>query len=264
TSKKGVVNGSVVPVIDSDTGILFAGKLMVDLAAGDHGMSVIPAIDPRIEIRADVGKGGMAEVGGVVPLGIAPPDGVLNATDPNASLGAFRLRLSLPGAVAEALPGGTLRVALESERVVGAAVEQTPNPYPRAHLRTLTPSGGTEPRAVPFTLVRDIPAGMETQLRRQHGFNHFISPWVVAIADPRASEKFVGTSTQKKDAGCLSCDRPARLAGKRESDGIFELWSGGRLLSVRPELTSGTTNIFAGTAYAYLGKAHRLDAHFAI
>jgi RHS repeat-associated protein len=264
TSKSGVVNGSIVPVIDPDTGILFAGKLLVDPAL-EKAMSVIPALDPRIQIRADIGKGGMAEIGGVVPLGIDPPDGILNTSDANASFGAFRLQLALPGAMAEALPGSTLRIAVESERVPGAPSEQTPDPFPRAHFRMTTPSGNTEPRQAPgFNLQRDIPAGMESVLRRQRGFNKFISPWVVAIADPRAAEKFVGTSQQKKDAGCASCDRPARLKGKLESDGVYELWSGGRFLAARPELTSGSTDIFSGTPYAYLGKAHRLEAHFPI
>jgi RHS repeat-associated protein len=264
TSKKHVVSGNVVPVIDSDTGMVFAGKLLLDLPT-DANMRVIPAIDPRVEIRADLGKGGLAEVGGVVPLGVEPPPGVLNAADPNASLGAFRLRLSLPGAVADAITGSSLRLAVESERVAGAPVEQTPEPFPRAHFRAKTPSGNAESRTAPaFVFTRDIPTGMEAVLRRQRGFNHFLSPWIVAIADPRASEKFVGTSQQKKDAGCVSCDRPDRLKNKLESDGVYELWSGGRLLSVRPEITSGTDTIFTGTPYAYLGKNHRLDAHFAM
>src|SRR5205807_3037518 len=127
-----LVNGSIVPVIDPDTGILFAGKLIVDTTQDPNtrAMSVIPAIDPRIQLRADIGKGGLAEIGGVVPLGVEPPDGVLNKKDPNASLAAFRLQLALPGAIADALKGKNLRLALESERVAGAPVEQMPLPFP--------------------------------------------------------------------------------------------------------------------------------------
>src|ERR1051326_2858640 len=58
TSAPKVANGGVVPVIDSDTGFLFAGRLFVDKREGskDTAMSVIAALDPRIEIRADLGN----------------------------------------------------------------------------------------------------------------------------------------------------------------------------------------------------------------
>jgi RHS repeat-associated protein len=275
TSKKGLVNGSIVPVIDPDTGILFAGKLLVDTAAGDNAMTVIAALDPRIQIRADIGKGGLAEIGGIVPLGVDPPKGVLKDGDPNASLGAFRLQLTLPGVIAAKLKGSTLRLALESERVAGAPVEQTPDPFPRAHLRMTTPTGAPEPRsAASFTLQRAIPAGMDDVLRRQRGFNKFISPWVVAIADPRAAKAYNpnvwstgGSQIDRKSLGCTSCERPDRLKNLVEPE-VFEMWSGGRLFSARPEVCtqagcSGTDTIFQGTKYDYLARGDRLTHRFA-
>src|SRR5262249_22352657 len=225
TSEPGLVNGSIVPVIDPDTGILFAGKLLVDTTK-DNAMSVIPALDPRIQIRADIGKGGLAEIGGIAPLGVDPPKGVLKAGDANASLGAFRLQLPLPGAIAEKLQGSTLRLALESERVAGAVVEQTPVPFPPAHLRMTKPHGTEEKRQRPASIMqRAIPAGMESTLRRQRGFNHFISPWVIAIADPRAAKAYDPSAwnSDKKSLGCTSCDRPQRLKDLTEADGVFEM-----------------------------------------
>jgi RHS repeat-associated protein len=275
TSEKGMVNGNVTPIIDPDTGIVFAGKLLLDLEKnpGDTAMSVIAALDPRIQLRADLGKGGLAEVGGIVPLGVEPPAGVINSKDPNASLGAFRLQISLPGAIAEKLKGTTLRLAVESERVPGAVVEQTPAPFPRTHLRMTTPAGNNDARASSgFAMTRDVPAGMESVLRRQRGFNRFISPWVISIADPRASKDYVyGVwDTTLELLGCVRCDRPQRLQTLTEADGVYEIWSGGRDFRVRPEICggaiqgcSGLETIFKGTKYDYLAQADRLSRRFA-
>ncbi|MEO8033957.1 MAG: DUF6531 domain-containing protein, partial [Acidobacteriota bacterium] len=265
TSEKGLVNGSLAPVIDADTGILFAGRLFTKTT------SVVAVTDPHLRMKADLGTGGLAEIGGVVPLGIDPPNGVLTAT-PDASLAAFRLELTLPGGAADALAGGQLRLSVESERVPGGAVEQTPAPSPRAHLRMNRPGGLADPRASStFIMTRDIPAGMENVLRHQKGFNKFVSPWVVAVADPRASiayDPFWPTSADKTAAGCFHCDRPARLKGQTEANGVFELWSAGRDFVVHPELCGGTitgctgANIFTGTKYAYLSEGDRLTARF--
>jgi RHS repeat-associated protein len=275
SSEKGVVNGNVTPIIDPDTGIVFAGKLLLNLEKnpGDTAMAVIAALDPRIQIRADLGKGGLAEVGGIVPLGVEPPAGVINTKDPNASLGAFRLQISLPGAIVEKLKGTTLRLAVESERVPGAVVEQTPAPFPRTHLRMTTPAGSNDSRAASgFAMTRDVPAGMESVLRRQRGFNRFISPWVVSIADPRASRDYVDGvwNTTKELLGCVRCDRPQRLQTLTEADGVYEIWSGGRDFRVRPEICggaiqgcSGLETIFKGTKYDYLAQADRLSRRFA-
>jgi len=261
TSEPGLVAGSLAPVIDTDTGILFAGQLQ------GKKTSVVAVGDPRIEVRADTGSDTLAEVGGIVPLGIQPPANILNPDSPNASLGAFRLELTLPGGIAERLAGAKLRLAIESERVPGAAIEQTSVPFPRAHLRKTRADGTLDPRPVSdFYMERDIPAGMEQVLRRQKGFNKFISPWIVAIADPRASINYTWPAGVNPSAdGCQKCTRPQRLAGLTEAQGVYELWSGGRDLAIRPEVCGGAFNgcsglqtIFAGTGYAYLATADRL------
>jgi len=269
-----IVSSSLPPVIDIDTGIMFAGSV------GDQFTKVIAAFDPQIEIRADTGRGGMDQIGGVVPLGVDPPAGALVAapagTPPNnASLGAFRLRITLPGGIAEKLANQTLQLAVESERVPGAVVEQTPEvnhnqPFPRSSLRQVRPDGLSDIRAVPaaFQLSRFAPANLATALRRQKGFNTFVSPWIVAIADPRASISYKwNDGITPKDFGCYTCTRPPALQGKAEADGVFEIWSGGRDFKVRPELvttTPGTTlkTIFDSTGYSYLAQGDRLVKRF--
>jgi RHS repeat-associated protein len=261
-SQPGLAGGSLAPVIDSDTGILFAGQLQ------GTKTTVVAVGDPRIEMRADTGNGSLAEVGGVVPLGVDPPAGILNASDPNASLGAFRLELTLPGGVAEKLNGAQLRLAVESERVAGAPVEQTPAPFPRANLRMTDKSGANDPRpAAGFVLQRDLPPGMDAVLRTQKGYNKFISPWIVAIADPRASIGYSGFDNTAST--CSHCTRPQRLANLDETQGVWELWSGGRQIAVRPEVCgnaitgcSGISTIFAGTKYAYLADHDGLTTRF--
>ena len=39
---------------------------------------------------------------------------------------------------------------------------------------------------------------------------------------------------------------------------MYELWTNGRFVAIRPELVSGTQTIFNGTAYNYLGQSNRL------
>lgn len=260
TSEPGVATGSLAPVVDPDTGILFAGELQ------GKNTTVRAIFDPRIQLRADIGKGGLAEIGGVVPLGVDPPSGILNNADPNASLAAFRFELTLPGAIANALAGSELRLAVESERVANAPVDQTTLPFPRAHLRTSDRDGNADARPASIVMRRDLPAGMDEALRSQHGFNHFISPWIVAIADPRANAGYDWLpGVDKEAAGCHRCDRPASLAGRTEAQGVFELWSAGRSILVRPEICSTSTggcvatqSVFSGTNYAYLGESDRL------
>ncbi|HXH93570.1 MAG TPA: DUF6531 domain-containing protein, partial [Thermoanaerobaculia bacterium] len=268
-----IVSSTLPPVIDIDTGIMFAGSV------GDQMTKVIAAFDPQIEIRADTGRGGTSQVGGVVPLGVDPPAGALVAaaagTPPNnASLGAFRLQITLPGGVAEKLANQILQLAVESERVPGAVVEQTPEvnfskPFPRSSLRQVRPDGSSDNRAVPatFQLTRFAPANIAAALRRQKGFNTFVSPWIVAIADPRASISYNWNGGSPKDFGCYTCTRPPLLQGKTEADGVFEIWSGGRDFKVRPELVAtapGTTlkTIFDSTGYGYLAQGDRLVKRF--
>ncbi len=280
SSEARLVQGVLSPVVDPDTGMLYAGQMVSTI------MKAVAAIDPRIRMKVDLGKEQLSEVSGVVPHGIDPPTRILDdirnlppctgATPhcrENASLGAFRLEVSLPGAIAQLLTAANneLQVAVESERVIGGIAEQTPPGFPRSHLRRARRDGSPEDvlRAAPnFRLERLVPndAALERALRHQRGFNRFVSPWIVAIADPRASSKYVwptGTTAQQKaDAGCRSCNRPKSLENLSEADGVYELWTNGRLIAVRPEIVAAGRNIFAGTPYAYLGEENRLVARF--
>ncbi|HEX8617134.1 MAG TPA: DUF6531 domain-containing protein, partial [Thermoanaerobaculia bacterium] len=184
---------------------------------------------------------GLSEVGGLVPLGIEPPKNV-TMSGGNASLGAFRLEIALPGGLANS-DGSTLKVRIESERVFGAKTEAAPEGYPAAHLDNIS-------------MQRVVPAALAPALKYQRGYNKFISPWIVAIADPRASSKWTWavdvTAAQKAAEGCYSCNRPQSLQDLTENDGVYELYTNGRIVSVRPE----TAQLTAG--YAYLGTADRL------
>ena len=280
TSEPGVARGGLPPVIDPETGMLYSGHLIGKV------LKAVAAIDPRVVMKVDIGQqGGLSEVGGVVPLGIDPPQDILdqiNALPPcapdvaackeNASLGTFRLEVTLPGAVAEKLTqsNNQLLIAVESERVHNAPTEQTPPGFPRSHLRRFRRDGTPEPAnraATHFRMRRIVPEALENVLRHQKGFNKFVSPWVVAIADPRASSRYVwpdGDSDEARaEAGCNSCRLPRHLENVPETEGVYELWTNGRHLAVRPELGSTGTNIFAGTPYAYLGEQNRLVTRFA-
>ncbi|MEO8215448.1 MAG: Ig-like domain-containing protein [Acidobacteriota bacterium] len=295
-----LASGTLAPVIDPDTGIVFAPELL------GTKIEVIAAIDPRLRMMVDLGDvDGLTEVSGIVPLGIAPPLGV-SLSGPDASLGAFRFEITLPGSVVDALisSGNELEIAVESERVFGAVTEQTEAPMPRAHLRRAGGDGSPEARpSTTFIFQRAVPN--DPALRRQRGYNKFVSPWIVAIADPRASEQYQwpkGTTAQQKaDLGCYSCNRPASLAGKSESDGVFELYTNGRIIAARPECappasssssssssseprassleprpsssplasrpsplaSSPCSTIFSATPYDYLGTSDRLVSRFA-
>ena len=276
-SDPGVVAGSVAPVFDPETGMIYASSTALSV-------KTLSAIDPRLRVRVNLGdEGGLSDVGGIVPLGIAPPKsiedrikalpscgGTTTQCRENASLGAFRLEVALPGNMVDNLTNSNneLQLAVESERVTGAITEQTPNGFPRAHLRRTRRDGSAETGdrvASGFSFKRIVPEELKGALRNQRGYNRFLSPWIVAIADPRASSKYEwsgATAQQKKDAGCESCDRPKYLENLGESDGVFELWTNGRFVAVRPELKSATQNIFDGTRYAYLGAKSRLIGRF--
>ncbi len=275
-SQEGLATGTLSPFVDPDTGFLFMGKLLTPTT------EVIAAIDPRVQMKVELAQsGGYNEVGGVVPLGIDPPKDIQDLIaagepqrKPDASLAAFRFELSLPGAIADALSAADnkIRVAVESERVAGAQTEQTPDGFPRAHLRMKKPNGAADPRAATdFYFKRLVPPTQAAKLRHQKGYNKIISPWIVALADPRASIQYTpfasSSEAQKNALGCFSCTRPQFLQGKTEADDVWELFTNGRAISVRPDLcASGSncaTNIFTGTPYAYLGKQNRLVARFA-
>ena len=286
-SEKGIVTGTLPPVVDGDTGMVYAGELM------KKALKVVAALDPRIEMKVDIGEEtGLSEVGGVVPLGIAPPANVaakINDLDPcggetarcreNASLGTFRLELTLPGAIVDSLTKSNkqLQLAVESERVFNAPTDQTPAGFPRSHLRRFRRDGKAEDparAATNFKMQRVVPddPALEKELRHQRGFNKFVSPWIVALADPRASARYQwgnATADQKKDAGCEFCARPKYLEGKSEDDGVYEMWTNGRIIAVRPEWVASNgsstdpSSIFANTPYEYLGEDDRLVTRFA-
>ncbi len=229
-SKDPLASGTLAPVIDPDTGFVFAGQLL------EKTTNVVSAIDPRIQIKADTGAdNGLSEIGGVVPLGIAPPPSV-PLVGPNASLGAFRFEVSLPGAIDDT---SAFALNVESERVAGAKTEDTRLGWPRAH--------------VTLNMQRTVPASM-TSLRHQRGYNKWISPWVVALADPRASETYTWpANADREKEGCYACRRPASLQGKF---GVVEIFTNGRLLKARP-------NFDASSPYAWLAQNDRLTARFA-
>src|SRR5436305_6881913 len=226
--------------------MLYAGELL------RKALKVVAALDAQIQMTVDIGEEtGLSVVGGVVPLGIAPPKSITDKIDAlppctsggtarckeNASLGAFRLEVTLPGGMIDALTqsNNQLQLAVESERVFNAVSEQTPDGFPRSHLRRFKRDGSAEAPnrvATNFKMQRVVPddPALNQALRRQRGFNKFVSPWIVALDDPRASSQYDwsgATADQKKDAGCDYCSRPKYLVGKQESEGIYELWSNG-------------------------------------
>jgi YD repeat-containing protein len=281
-SQPHLVHGTLAPLVDPDTGIVFTGDVS---ATSQAEINTIAATDPRIRFMVNTGdQSAYRETGALVPLGIAPPSNV-TLTGPDASLAAFRLELWLPGSIAESLTNSNqeLRLALESERVLNAPSEQTVAPLPPSHLRHATIDGKADARIVndptlsKFKLDRLVPydandAEMKS-IRYQEGFNHFTSQWVVSIADPRASidykmnEWSALSAGDKAKLGCYACNRPAFLDPAKTPGltNVYELLTTGRFVSARPEVcATGTSNctagasIFTGTRYAYLGAANRL------
>ncbi|HEX6177743.1 MAG TPA: DUF6531 domain-containing protein, partial [Thermoanaerobaculia bacterium] len=162
-----------------------------------------------------------------------------------------------------------IHVAIESERVPNGVVEQLPAPYPRAHLRTKKRDGSGDSRPVALSLERVLPKSIPAaRVRHQRGFNKYASPWIIAIADPRAAATWEWpartTAAEKTAAGCASCERPAHFRGKTEADGVYELYSAGRFITVRPDFcTNGcASNVFTGTPYAFLGARDRMVTRF--
>lgn len=242
-------------------------------------LRAISAIDPEVKIKVNLGGEELGEVSSIVPLGISHPaavqsqidalkpcrpgDGSLVPCRENASLSAFRIEVTLPGAITESLAESSniLRLAVESERVTGAPTEQTPDGFPLAHLRLTRPDGSDEVpsrQAANFVFTRDLPddPSLISSLRHQRGFNRFVSPWIVALADPRASSSYVWPEGANKTAsGCFNCERPRHLAGKSAGEGVHEIYTKGRFLSVRPEACATCT----GGAYSYTRGAGRLE-----
>ena len=259
-SAPGFMSNTLPPFVDPDTGMLVSGDVT------SKTMRVAPAFDPAVKMMIDTGSG-MKSVDGITPLGIAPRADFIDTTQPDASSAAFRLQVSLPAGAAKALdsltPSHPLQLAVESEWVPNVVTAQTPVSYPKAHLRTKQSNGDPDARPTNIVLHRDVPSALEDEIRYQRGAVHYVSDWIVPIADARASEKWKwnGTSVDKAAAGCANCDRPARLKGKSESDNVFELWTAGHYISVRPDGES-INNILTGTPYDYLGRNGRMQARF--
>ncbi|MDP9191455.1 MAG: Ig-like domain-containing protein [Acidobacteriota bacterium] len=264
-----LVSGTLPPIYDPRTGTLFGGDLLT------KRIRVLTAADPRIVMKADLGRPeGLSEIGSPVPLGaeVSPSLAQQMQASANASLGAFRLEVALPGGVARALEsaGRKLTMAIESEPQAGAESEQSWAGLAKSHLRTTRRSGVADARSTEFVFERAMPRAASTaeqqsldrELRHQEGYNTYLSPWIVAIADPMASEHVALTSAQRAAAGCVRCDRPPALGGKSEAQGVYELFTRGRHIAVRPD-GSLSNNIFSGTSYAYLGERNRLVARFA-
>ncbi|HEX2835647.1 MAG TPA: Ig-like domain-containing protein [Thermoanaerobaculia bacterium] len=259
-STEKLVNGTIPPIFDPESGFLITGDVLT------RNMRVVPAIDPEIRMIIDRGDR-MMEVDGVTPLGIKPREEFIDSTLPNASSAAFRLEVTLPAGVAQSLEdaGRSLQLAVESEFVPTYDVAQTPVSMPRAHLREKDREGDPSKRPAKIVLHPDVPDSVADELRLQKGATKYVSDWIVAIADPRASEKWKWatgtTATEKAKAGCENCERPPLLRNRNEEQGVFELWAGGNYIAVRPD-GGVADSIFAGTRYAYLGDEQRLTARF--
>jgi len=246
--------GQVAPVVDAETGFLYGADFLA------QRVHVASAIDPKMHFVISVGSAGLKEVGSIVPLGIAPPTGVLQCdlvTDPDcgASLGVFRVEARLPGSIVESLPPAGFQIAIESELVPGADTPQTPDPYPVAHLRYKRRDGNVDARPqTSFALKRafDIPSIPE--LRYQKGYNRYVSDWIVAIADPRAAKDYnwgTTSAAEKENLGCFACERPKVI---KNDTNAKELYTAGHFISARPE------EISASNVYAWLSEKQRLRA----
>lgn len=164
--------GTLAPVVDPDTGFLYAGKRL------GTETTVIAALDPKLTVTDAAGE---TELRGIVPLGIAPPPALSGRT-----LGAFRVGVQLPGGIDKALAAESLTLAIDSERVAGAKTEDTPQGWPRAHLADVA-------------MRRVLPDGVPS-LRYQRAWNRWRSEPIVAIADPRAAKSYGGTPPD-----CTAC-----------------------------------------------------------
>ncbi|HUJ15456.1 MAG TPA: DUF6531 domain-containing protein, partial [Thermoanaerobaculia bacterium] len=228
-----LVNGTLPPLIDPATGFLFAGDV------GTPAMSVIAAADPKLRVVINDGTT-FGETTGLVPLGIAPPENVL--TGPDGSLAAFRIETTLPAGIVPP------RFAIDNELAPDELAPDSPPALPPSHLR------GSRAvmlsRALPASVLAQFPA-----LRLQRGATRYVSPWMIALADPRASKQYIWPAgADKTTAGCYSCERPQFL---QNDSTVVELYANGRSIVIHPDAAT-----FTG-AYDYLNKSHRLTARLA-
>ncbi|MFA6958485.1 MAG: Ig-like domain-containing protein [Thermoanaerobaculia bacterium] len=231
SSEPGLFTGTVPPVIDPTTGIAYGGEL---LAKTTH---VVSAIDKPLqaEIIGDT-SGEPKPAGAIVPLGERLPrsyacGGAAAASEAcrNASLGAFRLTMELPGGVADDLPGDEFRIIVASDFASAIGTRA---------------AGSLPASTITVPMRRAVPAALAAELRNQEGYNRFVSPWIVAIADPRARPGYPWTAdADKEKVGCFQGGRPAHLKDKGEAEGVYELATPGRFITVRldPAVGSGLT-----------------------
>ncbi len=188
---------------------------------------------------------GLVETTALVPLGVNPSLEIqarIAAAPPcaskqqqgcreNATLAAFRVDTWFPYGIRTLFPGGEVRIAIESELAPGVPAPQTPPELPPAHLRMLDPNGLPDPRAVSIPLRPPFPDEIIEELRHQSGINHHYSPWIVVIADPRASEAYAWPAgVSKSERGCPNCERPLHLQGEA---GVHEIAPAGPWLRIR-------------------------------
>ncbi|MHB9124304.1 MAG: Ig-like domain-containing domain, partial [Thermoanaerobaculia bacterium] len=255
-SEPGLVSGTLPPLYDPISGVAFLGQLLTKT------MAVASLVDPRMQILGQDSSGRLVPIDAIAPLGMAAAPGATPA---------FRIGLQLPRSAERAL-GSRLNVAIESERVAGALAGHTPPHWPLSHLR-LTAGDAAEEASLQraITLASDITndltpeesAALLALQEDQTTAGRLLSPWIVAVADPRASIRYAPHASLA-DEGCVNCGRPANLAGRGENEGVFELWSSS-LVRVRPECSTATpcANPLAGTPYAQLAASGRLQARIA-
>lgn len=240
--------GNIGPLVDPETGIIIGADLLA------KRVRIGSAIDPKFRVMVNTGDatGKLKEVGSVIPLGIDTPDGLLQCTDAatdancHGSLAVFRIEANLPGSMTESL-AGNFSVAIESEVVPGAEALQTPEPYPVSHLRFKDRTGSVSTRSTSdFSLKRVLDYPSTSKLRYQKGWNRFASDWVVAIADPRAAKDYTPSPSD-----CAACKRPLFIASLPGT--VRELYTAGRFLAIRPELSSSGT-------YGFLANEGRLKS----
>ncbi|HEY6214851.1 MAG TPA: DUF6531 domain-containing protein, partial [Vicinamibacterales bacterium] len=246
--------GTLAPLVDPDSGFIYTGN------ANGKDVRVTSAIDPHVHIQVSSGAsdGHLVDAAAIVPLGIEP------AANPAGTGAVFRLSVSLPGSITDSLATSSheLRFAVESEAVPGAPVAQSPAGFPRAHLRQADARGTVDPRAASsFTMQRLAPNASDAdarKLRYQRGYNAWASPWIIALADIRASRAWAWNGTNPAAAGCVACTAPGPFASLPEPQ-AFELLASGRFIAARSEVMQDGTSIF-GAAYGYLGAANRVVA----
>ncbi|HVR42109.1 MAG TPA: hypothetical protein VMS56_01585, partial [Thermoanaerobaculia bacterium] len=171
----------------------------------------------------------------IVPLGISPGpalEAMRQGLAPcahaeqigcreNFSPAAFRIEATMPAGMLTWFPGGAIPLAIESETAPGDPAPQTPEPLPRAHLRRFDEQGHPDPRAVSVRLTSELPPEALARNRHQIGANELVSPWIIALAAPRASIDYDWPAGLSKEAlGCAWCERPLRLQGK---EGVHEI-----------------------------------------